>query len=184
LYRALNLSAFRSPTIAAITAVATVTTIAITATATAATTTASATAAAATPAAAAATAATPAAAAATAAAEATAAAATAAATTAAAATRLTFFSFVHANRPTLDERAVQLRDRILRFLGTTHRDETEAARLSAFAIRHNVDVNHFADRSEGGAQCLRRRLKRQVAYIQTITHGSLSRLVLAAQCLS
>jgi hypothetical protein len=158
---------FRSPAVAAVATVATVA-IAI-ATATAATTT-TAPAAAAAPATAATTAATPAPAAAAAAAEAPAAAATAAA----AATRLTFLSFVYANGTTFNQRAVQLRDCILRFLRAAHRDETEPTRLAALAIGDDVNVHHFADRSEGGTQRLRRRLKRQIAYVQTITHGSLS----------
>ena len=122
-----------------------------------------------TAAAAAATAATPAAATASAAAEAT---ATTAATTAAAATAagLTLFGLVHANRAALNQGPVQLSDGVLSFLRGAHGHEAKAARLAALTIGDDMNVNDVADRSEGGAQRLRRRLERQVAYIQTITH--------------
>jgi hypothetical protein len=112
-----------SPTVAAIT---TITAIAVTTTTTTTSTAAiTAAAAAASPAAAAAAAATPAAAPTTAATGTTAAAAPAATTTAAA--WLTLFSLVDADGSTFDHRAVQLRDRVLGFLGRTHGHEAEAA---------------------------------------------------------
>jgi hypothetical protein len=150
-----------SPAIAAIAAIATV---AATATAVAA--------AAATATAAAATTTTATAPAATTTAAAGATAAAAAATTAA--TRLALFRLVHADRAAFDERSVELLDGVLRFLRRAHRHEAEAARLAAVTVRHDVNVDHLAERSESGAERLCGGLERQISDIQTITHGSLS----------
>jgi hypothetical protein len=151
-----------SPTVAAIAAITTVTvTAAIAAASTAASTTATAAATTAAPAAAATT---------TAAATEAATAAAATTTAAAAAARLTLFGLVHANRAALNQGPVQLSDSVLSFLSSAHGHEAEASRLATLSVGDDMNVNDVADRSKGGAQRLRRRLERQVAYIQTITH--------------
>ena len=143
--------------------------------ATATTATTAATAAATTAAAAATTAATAAATTTTAAAAATAAATatTAAATTAAAATRATaattaaaaatalgaLFSFVHAQRATVDHLAVDAFDGALGLLVRAHRYEREAAGLPSGAISHDVHIRHFAVLSECSADGLGIRVK-------------------------
>jgi len=104
------------------------------------------------------------AAAATAAAAATTAATTAAATgTAAAATAAAtlraFFSFVHAKRTTVDHLPVHAFDGALSLLVRAHGHECEAARLAGGAIRDDVDVRHFSELRERGANGLGIRMK-------------------------
>jgi hypothetical protein len=147
--------------------------------ATAATTTTTTAAAAATAATAAATATTAAATATTTAATATAAAAAKSATTAAAAraatatataATLTLLRLVDAQGPAVEERAVHLGDRFRGLGVVTHGDERKTARFAGLAIRSDVDVAHFAERSESSTDRIRCRVKRQITYVETITH--------------
>jgi hypothetical protein len=70
--------------------------------------------------------------------------ATAATTTTTAATALrTLFSFVHAQRATVDHLAVDAFDRALGLLVRAHRHECEAAGLPSGAISHDMDISHF-----------------------------------------
>jgi hypothetical protein len=157
---------FRSPAIAAAAI-----TVAAATTASAAAAAATATAAAATAAAAATTAEAAAAAAAT-----TAAAAAAEATAATAAAALgTFLSLVDAQRTTVEVRAVHGRDGSLCLLLVGHRDETEAARATGFAIGHDVRVSDLARAGECLAQNVRGGVKREIADVEAIAHLLFSR---------
>jgi hypothetical protein len=146
--------------------------VAAAATTTAATTTATTTAAAA----ATATAATAAVATAAAAATTTAAAAeatAAATTTTTATTALPLLRFVDAQGTAVEQRAVHFGDCLLRLGIRAHRDERKAARFTSLAVGRDVDVAHLSERSESGADRVRRRVKRQITYVETITHFSL-----------
>jgi hypothetical protein len=67
-----------------------------------------------------------------------------AATTATATALRTLFSFVHAQRATVDHLAVDAFDRALGLLVRAHRHECEAAGLPSGAISHDMDISHFA----------------------------------------
>jgi hypothetical protein len=97
-----------------------------------------------------------------AAAAATTAAAAAEATTATAATTAlgTFLSLVDAQRATVEVGTVHGRDRSLRLLLRSHRDETKAARATRFAIGHDVRVGDLAGARECLAQDVRGGVKR------------------------
>jgi type VI protein secretion system component VasF len=84
--------------------------------------------------------------AATAAATTTAAAAagTTTAAAAAAATLRTLFSFVHAQRASVNHLAVDAFNRALSLFIRAHRHECKAAGLPSGAISHDVDIRHFA----------------------------------------
>jgi hypothetical protein len=69
--------------------------------------------------------------------------ATAATTTAATTALRTLFSFVHAQRATVDHLAVDAFDCALGLLVRAHRHECEAAGLPSGAISHDVDISHF-----------------------------------------
>jgi len=84
--------------------------------------------------------------------------ATAATTTAATALR-TLFSFVHAQRATVDHLAVDAFDRALGLLVRAHRHECEAAGLPSGAISHDMDISHFAVLRERSADGLGIRVK-------------------------
>jgi hypothetical protein len=105
------------------------------------------------------TAATTAAAAATTTAAATATGTTAATAAAAATTLGTLFSFIHAERTTVDHLAVDAFDRALRLFVRAHRHEREAARLPRGAVGHDMDVRHFTVLRECSADCLGIRVK-------------------------
>ena len=49
-------------------------------------------------------------------------------------------SFIHVHRTAVQLHAVQLGNRVLRFIRVRHFDEGEAARLSRIAIRNNIDA--------------------------------------------
>jgi len=86
--------------------------------------------------------------------------ATAATTTAAATTALrALFSFVHAQRTSVDHLAVDAFDGALGLLVRAHGDECEAAGLPSGAISHDVDISHLAVLSEGCAHGLGIRVK-------------------------
>jgi hypothetical protein len=86
--------------------------------------------------------------------------ATAATTTAATATALrTLFSFVHAQRATVDHLAVDAFDSALGLLIRAHRHECEAAGLPSGAISHDVDISHFTVLRECRAHCFGIRVK-------------------------
>jgi hypothetical protein len=110
-------------------------------------------------AAAAAAAATTAAAAATTTAAAATRATAATATTTAAATLRALFSFVHAQRATVNHLTVDAFDRALGLLVRAHRYEREAAGLARCAIGHDVHVRDLAVLSEGSADGLGIRVK-------------------------
>jgi hypothetical protein len=114
---------------------------------------------------------------ATAAAIATAAATTvaAAATESAAATTTlrTLFRLVHAERTTVEVRAVHRFNGLLGLGRRTHRDEPEPTRLTRRAVGHDMDVRDLADAREGLTNGLSGGRKRQVADIQTRSHVSL-----------
>jgi hypothetical protein len=95
------------------------------------------------------------------------AATTATATTAA---PLALLRFVDAERATVEERAVHLVDRFLSFGFGAHRDEREPAGLARLAIGRDVDIADFAERSECGADRVRRRVERQITYVETVSH--------------
>ncbi len=86
--------------------------------------------------------------------------ATATATTTTAATTLrTLFSFVHAQRATVDHLAVDAFDCALGLLVRAHCHECEAAGLPSGAISHDVDISHFAVLRERSADGLGIRVK-------------------------
>jgi hypothetical protein len=89
----------------------------------------------------------------------TAAATRATAATAAATALRTLFSFVHAQRATVDHLAVDAFDCALGLLVRAHRHECEAAGLPSGAISHDVDISHFAVLCEGSADGLGIRVK-------------------------
>ena len=95
---------------------------------------------------------------------------TAAAATAAAAATLALLRFVDAQGAAVEEHAVHFRDGLLSLLRGAHGDEREAARLAGFAIGGDVNVGHFAERREGGAERVRRRVEGEVTYVETISH--------------
>jgi hypothetical protein len=81
-----------------------------------------------------------------------AAATTTAATPEAASTALrSLFSLIHSQRPTIESRAVQGLDRLLRLCRRPHRNETKAPRLARGSVRHDVYVRYFSDAREGFA---------------------------------
>jgi len=153
------------PAIAAAAAAAAAIATATTPAAAATTTTTAATTAAAAAATTAATAATTAAAIATATAAATSAAAAAAATA-----TLTLLRFVHAKGSAVEHRAVHFGDRLLSLGVVAHGDESESARFAGLAIGGDVDVADFTKGREGCANGVRRRVERQIANVETITH--------------
>jgi len=103
-------------------------------------------------------------------------AATAEAATAAAAAALgTFLSLVDAKGATVEVRAVHRRDGSLCLLLVGHRDETEAARATGFAISHDVCVSDLARAGEGLAQDVRGGVKREIADVEAIAHLLFSR---------
>ena len=108
-----------------------------------------------------------------AAAAAMAAAAPEATATATAATLRTLFRLVHAERATVEVRAVHRLDGLLGLGRRPHRHEPEATRLTRRTIGHDVDVRDLADAREGLAYGLSGGRKRQVADIQTRSHVSL-----------
>jgi hypothetical protein len=67
-----------------------------------------------------------------------------------------FLGLVHAKWTTVEHCAVHRRNGLGRFTGVSHRYETEATRLPAFSVCHDVYVRHVARRSERGAKCLGR----------------------------
>jgi hypothetical protein len=85
--------------------------------------------------------------------------ATAATTTAAATALRTLFSFVHAERATVDHLAVDAFDRTLSLFVRAHCHECEAAGLPSGAISHDVDISHFTELRECSADSLGIRVK-------------------------
>jgi hypothetical protein len=71
----------------------------------------------------------------------------------------TLFSFVHAQRATVDHLAVDAFDGALGLLVRAHRHECEAAGLPSGAISHDMDISHFAVLREGSANGLGIRVK-------------------------
>src|SRR5580704_14362264 len=108
-----------------------------------------------------------------AAAAAMAAAAPEATATTTAATLRTLFRLVHAERATVEVRAVHGLDGLLGLGRGSHRHEPEATRLTRRTIGHDVHVRDFADAREGLTYGLSGGRKRQVADIQTRSHVSL-----------
>jgi hypothetical protein len=106
-------------------------------------------------------------AAAVAAAAATAAEATAAA---AAATLLALLGFVNAKRTAVEGTAIHTFNRLLSFLGGTHRHEREAARAACFTIGYEVDVTDGSELLERGANAFSIGVEREVSNVQTSVH--------------
>jgi hypothetical protein len=116
-----------------------------------------------------------------AAAEATAASTAAAASTTEATTTTTaaatgaiaaLLGFVHAELTTVELDAVHLRDGIFRVGIGAHHDEPEAARAAGIAVEHDL---HFGDLTAVGERALQGLfggMKRQVADVKSIVHGS------------
>jgi hypothetical protein len=116
-------------------------------------------------------------AAATATAATTAATVTAAATTttsAAAATTtttaLSLLRFVDSKGPAVEHRAVHFGDRLLGLGIGAHRNEAEPARPARFSVGRDVDIADLAEGGKSGANSLWRRVERQIANVETITH--------------
>jgi hypothetical protein len=98
------------------------------------------------------------------------AAATSAAAAAAATATLTLLRFVHAKGSAVEHRAVHFGDRLLSLGVVAHGDESESARFAGLAIGGDVDVADFTKGREGCANGVRRRVERQIANVETITH--------------
>jgi hypothetical protein len=107
----------------------------------------------------------------------TATAAIAAATTAASATTFALFHgtrFVDGQGPTVDFLAVELRDSGLRFIGSSHFDETEAAGAAGYAIVDHLDPRDVARLGKEIGQVVFRHAKGQIAHIEFYAHFFLS----------
>jgi len=89
---------------------------------------------------------------------------------AAAATARAFFGFVDFERPAVEQRAVHVRDRLLRGVARAHRHEAEAARLPGLPIGYDVHVGDLTERRKSSANGVVRRVEGKVANIKTITH--------------
>jgi hypothetical protein len=99
-------------------------------------------------------------------------AAAAAATTAV--TVAAFLGFVHPKSATVKRCAIHLGDGLRGVLRRTHRHKGEAARLPAVSVGDDVYVGHFAEGRECTPDGFRRRLERQVANIEPVTHWNIS----------
>src|SRR5690606_10700050 len=81
---------------------------------------------------------------------------------------------VHAQGTPTKQSTVELRDgRLGRLIGT-HRDERKAARAPRLPIHDEVHIAHLAHSLERRTHVVRRRAKRQVPHIQSLTHIALS----------
>src|SRR5260221_11395679 len=99
---------------------------------------------------------------------------TTAAAAAATAARLALLSLVHAERATVEDRAVHPLDRGGCVLGGAHRDEREATRAAALAVGDDVHVRDLSGLGERRAHGVEGRVERKVADVESVTHSLLS----------
>jgi hypothetical protein len=85
------------------------------------------------------------------------------------------FSLVHAKRSTVHDGAVHALDGPACLIGRSHGDEAKSAGLPTHPIEHDVDFGHLAIFSESSANRIFIGVKRQISYVDAITHDSLSR---------
>jgi hypothetical protein len=111
-------------------------------------------------------------------------AAAAAATAEAAAARFALLGDVHAKRPAVQIRAVQLRDGFLRVSVAGHHDESEATRTARLTVEHERCLGHLAHLREGPNDLFFARLERKIAHVQSIVHALLSVESLLAEAVS
>jgi hypothetical protein len=86
----------------------------------------------------------------------------------------TLLRFVHPKRTPIERGSIHRLDRFLRLGWRAHRHETKTARLAGRPVRDDVDIRDLSDARKSFANGLIRGRKRQVTYIQTRSHVSLS----------
>lgn len=72
--------------------------------------------------------------------------------------------FIHSDRASVHERAVQGADRVLSLLGIRHLNEGEAACLTSVTIEHDRDRLYAAKSAESSAKFVFSRAKIQITY--------------------